>query len=182
MRGLTFGQLDNIRLACTEIIPNYSVKDVDPIKAVDTRTGNCFGKAMVACGLIEIRHELIPSVGYSTRLQGTDKPNNKILTPRVNKNMAHIFVLVPESGGGEKDILGLDFNRTRGENQGMIEPYNTGGLELAVVDSTFNRIVPTPTAIELGLAVTDWRTGAQDYLHRLGREPLDIDAFTQRLV
>ncbi len=169
-----------------ELVPRYYIQQLDPSEALSTGVGNCFAKAMIACGVLVVNHQIEPSVAYSLRLHGTEKPAAKPLDFKTKKNMAHIAVVVANSRGANPfDVLALDYGvevtGVDADNMGYsskdrakVEAYNKHETFIEITDGHGN-LGATVVSQELGLGVLDWRDGAELYLARLEREMFSID-------
>lgn len=183
MNALSFEQFESVQAECNRLVPNYFVKDFDPIQALETGIGNCFAKAVVACGVIEVRYGFEPSMVYSERLHGSDLKSDKPIDPKTHKRMAHIVVVARESGAPDEfHIPGLDYGMVELERrEKMIEDpgnmldYNEA--EDFVYADLNGEVVPTRNGREHGITAGFWRQKSSEYLAVLDREPVDFEKF-----
>lgn len=190
MNGLAPNQLNGIRLETNRIVRSYNLGKFDALKALDESEGNCFSKAMIACGLIVLKHSVQPSLVYKKSVHGSpDQSLEKAKDPVTKRNIAHVVIAVP-SPNPEVDhrVPSLHFGA---------EVYGTANSTLNIdrgeVWSTYNNpenyvevardgsIVTTPLADEKGMFAGNWQDVSPDYLAALDREPLDIDILLNRL-
>lgn len=182
--GITFGDLDAVRQEIADYMPAYNIKRVDPLDALENRVGNCFAKASIACGLLVVRHGIEPTIAYSDRLHGTDRPSTILATNA--KNMAHITVLAPEVASSGRRVLSLCFGvegksgkKVIREDLGDIMDYNEAEI-LAEVQPQ-GGVSATGLASELGLYFGAWRTGINRYLHAIERQPVDAERLIEKV-
>lgn len=182
MGFLTYQELERVRCDVNELAPAYYIQQLNPLETLESGVGNCFSKAMLACGIIALRHSFDPAVAFSDRLHGSDRPSNKPLHFGTKRNMAHIVCLVGDKGTETGfDVWGLDYgidvkvpkdenNVISGsfvkEEEGEITSYNEVE-DYAVADPSTGEIMVTDIAEGYGLVVYPWKEGGNRYLRKL---------------
>lgn len=190
MTKVALHELDAVRETVADAVPAYFIKQLDPIAALadersGQRRGNCFAKAVLASGLIVMRHGLEPSVVFSERLHATPKPG--MLSDTHSKNYGHISVLVATTTEAGDQISSLCFGidgksgaKFMEADRGDILDYNEED-NYATVDLATGLIQPTDLALEMGLHISPWSKGTAEYLGRLGLPPVNQDALFEAL-
>lgn len=187
--GLSPEQLDGIRINTNKLVPAYYLTQFDALEALDNGVGNCFSKAMVACGIIVLRHNIEPSIVFKKSIHGSeDSTIDKPTDSKTGKKIAHVVVAVPGSNPDTDTSIpslnfgvavsrGVKFAQTDvGE---ILQDYNEPG-EFVRVDET-GTVIATEKALELGMFGDKWRDIAPDYLSTLDRPDLDIDLLISKL-
>jgi len=179
--------------------PGYVLTELNPIYAIDVHYGNCFAKAMLASGIIVMRHGVEPSVFYKASAHGQTRERKgnvlieKPVDPATGKTMAHITVLAPGvNEAGEDKIVGIHFGA---KTKRAISPADrTQALvDEVLIWEDFNRlsedaivkpsgeIAATPESRRHGMVAGNWRHLGQAYLTALDRQPFDFDLLLERI-
>jgi hypothetical protein len=196
MGFLSFEQLERVRCDVNNLAPGYYIQQLDPLETLESGVGNCFSKAMLACGIIALRHSFDPAVAFSDRLHGTDKPSNKPLHFGTKRNMAHIVCLVADSETRTgSDVWGLDYgidvkvpkddavdiNRSyQKSEEGILSSYNEVE-DYAVANPDTGVMMVTDMAEELGLVVYPWKQGGDRYLKKLKMKQIKYQKLLESL-
>lgn len=188
MNRLSRADVEHIQLDCNRIATGYYLPQCDPLEALATGVGNCFTKAMLASGIVVLRHGFEPSAAYSERLHGTDKPSTKPMDFRSKKNMAHVAMVASgEDASQDHPVIALHFGKDiiKGSDQfkyadsGEIMDYNKA--EDLLYDDGAGLILPTDLGKTYGLASGNWREMGQTYLDGIDRPPLNFDLMLEGL-
>ncbi len=201
MNRLTPGDMQRIKGDLKRMVPGYYLPQTDVFEALETEVGNCFAKAMIASGIVVLRHNIVPSVAYSERIHGTlldgrasmiERPINrrKPRDPRSKKMMAHIAMVAPGfTGTGEIDsVTGIHFGTrvfqgekfSKEDEIKIIDDYNRDTGDYLTVDPS-GEIAPTDLARAEGMTAGNWKEEGQKYLSKIDRPALDFEALLQRL-
>ncbi|MBI3338182.1 hypothetical protein HY003_02695 [Candidatus Saccharibacteria bacterium] len=188
-KGLSIEQLDGIRQDTNKLVPAYYLTQFDALEALDNGVGNCFSKAMVACGIIVLKYAVEPSIVYKKSIHGSkDTAIDKPTDSKTGKKIAHVVVAVPGSNPTtDKSIPGLNFGVavsqgvkfTQTDAGEILQDYNEPG-EFVRVNET-GTVIATEIATERGMFGDRWRDIAPDYLQALDRPDLDIDLLIGKL-
>ncbi len=180
MSGLSLEQLERVRDEANGIVTKYNVLKDDPLHALETGEGNCFAKAILAAGIISVRHSLgddVPAGVFSARLHATEKPSSFGMPPKANRG--HYTLLVPDSERLARDdewgIFSLDFGIDGREDSGDIMDYNEVG-DCVYYAGLSNKIKATPLFAEQNhMFVTGWKESANTYLKLIADGPRDMN-------
>lgn len=183
MNQMSFEQLDQVRQDTNTLVPGYFINELNPKSSLENGIGNCFSKAMIAAGIIVVKHGIEPSTFYSHRIHGSERPNTQKPIDRITKkNMAHISLLVPSLGaGGRKNVLGVSFGMNvvtedyRQIDEGQITTYDDYAMVDYDAEIGVDSISPKKEAAEHEMSVLNWREGSDRYLDELDRERIDLD-------
>lgn len=181
MAGVFYEDLERVRGEADIIVPQYNVLKDDPLEAIETGVGNCFAKAIVAAGILSVRHyaelgDNLPAGVFSRRLHATEKPSSFGMPPKPNR--AHYTLLVPDAAKVADDewaIFSLDFGIDGREDEGDIGYYNEVGDAVEYVPHTDSIKATRMHREDDMMYVDDWKTNANTYAQMIVDGPRNAD-------
>lgn len=148
------------------IVPDYDIKQSDPVLAAETGIGNCVSKAVVG-GILLVRAQLIgpsPALAWNTRTH-PKMGNDLIGRPRMLNGHAQLLV-APRSESKYIDALSFNPDGTAASNWEVFDFNDIG--EFAAVDG--DKIQATELGLASGFVIDSWYEAGKLYHEALGIE------------
>jgi len=147
------------------LVPDYDIKQSDPLEAAKSGRGNCVAKAAIGAVMAE-RMKLVgakPALAWNTNTH--PKYDNDLLgRPKVLNGHAY---LLASNNFPPYTIAGISFNpMSQMSDNWEIFDFNDGGIYAEV--NARRQIVATEAGRVVGYVIRDWHPGGQQYLEALG--------------
>lgn len=166
--GENLNSILNVAARITEeLVPNYSIKQSDPLLAAKLGIGNCLAKSAISAVMLERMHLVgpAPAIGYNTKTH--PRYFDSIIKQRSIGN-GHAF-LFAASAYSPHNIGALSFNPFGIESdEWHIEDFSGDEPKLVDVSEDGEHIIATSRGIDEGFVISDWYRGAQLYQEAIG--------------
>ncbi|MEI7631894.1 MAG: hypothetical protein WCJ60_01065 [bacterium] len=147
-----------------KIVPNYNIKQSDPVLAAETGSGNCVSKAVIGAIVLDFAKLVgpVPALTWNTH---THPKIGEDMFGRTKVQNGHAQLLV----AGTSDVLNIQamsFNPSGTEaNHWEVYDFNDDEKYAEVKD---NHIQSTESGKEVGFEINDWYIGGKKYNEAIG--------------
>lgn len=162
------------------LVPNYDIKQCDPIIAANTGIGNCISKSIIAAAMIE-RCGISP---IPTALSWNKRTHPKTATSILGKNVVHFghAQLLATNNLAPHTIIALSFNPLgQASDDWELYQFNLADDIYAEVGAE-GRIQATELGAQLGFVIGDWYDCGQAYMEAAGLEQSSFHTFSRESI
>jgi hypothetical protein len=148
-----------------KLVPDYDIKQSDPLVAAEKGIGNCVAKAAISAVALE-RGKFVgakPALAWNTN---THPKHDDDLFGKPRIRNGHAYLLVTDTVP-PYTISGISYNPDSiASNSWEIFDFNSDG-EFATVEDA-DTITTTEAGTTVGYVIDDWHPGCQSYMEALG--------------
>jgi hypothetical protein len=163
--GETSPKLHFVAKLTEKLVPDYDIRESDPIKAAESGTGNCLAKSVISAVMLE-RAKLLgasPAIAWNTNTH-PKYGNDMFGAPRILNGHAY---LLTSSTKKPYVITGISFNPDSVISSNYeIFNFNNPDQYAEVKDS--HEIVATEAGKIVGYVIAGWHESSKMYMEALG--------------
>lgn len=146
------------------LVPDYDIKQSDPIAAAKGGTGNCLAKSVITAVMLERAELLGPKPAIAWNKNTHPKYGNDMFdAPKIQNGHAYLLT----GNNNSTEIVGISFNpRAVTKSDYEIFDFNDGEEYASANDQ--GEIEATEAGKTVGYTIADWHTGSRLYMEALG--------------